>query len=73
MEKPVLSALPTPDEYVINPDGEDPDFTLTEGMYVSSSDLFKALQDKRKMALFDTRVTSVWQTAHIEGSFPLPY
>ena len=73
MEKPVLMALPTPDEYVINPGGEDPDFTLTEGMYVSSSDLFKALQDKRKMALFDTRVTSVWQTAHIEGSFPLPY
>ena len=25
------------------------------------------------MVLLDTRVTSVWQTAHIEGSFPLPY
>jgi mono/diheme cytochrome c family protein/rhodanese-related sulfurtransferase len=73
MEKPVLQALPTPDEYVINPDGEDPDFTLAEGKYVSSSDLYQALQDKKKMALFDTRVTSVWQTAHIEGSFPLPY
>lgn len=73
MEKPVLRALPTPDEYVINPDGEDPDFKLTEGKYVSSADLYKALQDRKKMALFDTRVTSVWQTAHIEGSFPLPY
>lgn len=73
MEKPVLRALPTPDEYVINPDGKDPDFTLTDGVYVSSPDLFKALQEKKRMALFDTRVTSVWQTAHIEGSFPLPY
>jgi len=73
MEKPVLRALPTPDEYVLNPDGEDPDFELAEGKYVSSADLYKALQDKKKIALFDTRVTSVWQTAHIEGSFPLPY
>lgn len=73
MERPVLQALPTPDEYVLNPDGEDPDFTLAEGRYVSAADLFQALQDKKKMALFDTRVTSVWQTAHLEGSFPLPY
>jgi cytochrome c oxidase cbb3-type subunit 3 len=73
MEKPVLQALPTPDEFVINPDGEDPDFKLTDGVYVSSADLFQALQQKNKMALFDTRVTSVWQTAHIDGSFPLPY
>jgi len=73
MEKTVLQALPTADEYVLNPDGEDPDFTLAEGKYVSATDLYKALQDKKKMALFDTRVTSVWQTAHIEGSFPLPY
>ena len=73
IEKPVLQALPTPDEYVLNPDGEDPEFSLTDGMYVSSADLFQALQEGRRMALFDTRVTSVWQTAHIEGSFPLPY
>jgi len=73
LKKPVLRALPTPDEYVINPDGENPDFTLSEGRFISSADLYKALQEKKRMALFDTRVTSVWQTAHIEGSFPLPY
>lgn len=72
-DQPILVALPTPDEYVLNPQGEDPEFELTEGRYISSSQLFQALQDKRRMALFDTRVTSVWQTAHIEGSFPLPY
>ena len=25
------------------------------------------------MVLLDTRVTSVWQTAHIKGSIPFPY
>ncbi|GHF24990.1 hypothetical protein GCM10017044_19700 [Kordiimonas sediminis] len=72
-EKPVLQAIPTPDEYVINPDGEDPDFTLTDGIYVSSPDLLEALNSKKRMIIFDTRATSVWQIAHIEGSFPLPY
>ncbi|WP_416307901.1 c-type cytochrome [Neptunicella sp. SCSIO 80796] len=73
MEKPVLHALPTPDEYVINPKNTDPDFNLSEGKYVSSEDLFAALEAHKKMILLDTRVTSVWQRAHIEGSIPFPY
>lgn len=72
-EKPVLRELPTPDQYVINPNGEDPEFTLDKDMYVSADALYKALQEKKRMVIFDTRVTSVWQVAHIEGSFPLPY
>lgn len=69
----VLRELPTPDQYVINKAGEDPVFELTDGIYVSAADLYKAMQEKRKMMLLDTRVTSVWQTANIEGSFTLPY
>lgn len=72
-EKVVLSALPTPDQYVLNPENDDPDFTLADGMYVSSEDLFKAIQQKKKMVLLDTRVTSVWQRAHIKGAIPFPY
>lgn len=72
-QKPVLQALPTPDQYVINPTGDDPTFTLDKDLYVSSPALFKALQDKKKMVLLDTRVTSVWQVAHIEGSIPIAY
>jgi len=72
-EKTQLQQLPTSDKYVINPEADDPDFELTDNMYVSSADLYKALQEKRKMVLLDTRVTSVWQRVHIEGSFPLPY
>jgi mono/diheme cytochrome c family protein/rhodanese-related sulfurtransferase len=68
-----LRPLPTPDEYVINPEGEDPAFTLTDGKYVSSADLFAAMQAGKRMVLIDTRVPSVWQRAHIEGSIPFPY
>lgn len=72
-EKIVLSALPTPDQYVLNPDNEDPDFVLDEGMYVSSKDLYQAMQQNKKMVLLDTRVASVWQRAHLKGAIPFPY
>lgn len=71
--QPVLKPLPTPDQFVLNPEGQHPNFTLQDGLYVSSADLAKALVAKQKIVLLDTRVTSVWQTAHIEGSFPMPY
>lgn len=71
--KPVLKRLPTPDEYIINPKGEHPNFKLKDNLYVMAKDLNEAMQAKRKMVLLDTRVTSVWQMAHLEGSVPLPY
>jgi mono/diheme cytochrome c family protein/rhodanese-related sulfurtransferase len=73
MDKPILRELPTPDKYVINPQNADPDFELSEDKFVSSEDLFSALESKKKMVLLDTRVTSVWQRAHIEGAIPFPY
>ncbi|MGJ8682221.1 c-type cytochrome [Paraglaciecola sp.] len=73
LEKIVLRDIPTPEEYVINPQNEDPNFTLSEGKFVSSEELNKALIAKKKMILLDTRVTSVWQRAHIEGAIPFPY
>jgi len=72
-EKTILKDLPKPEQYVINKDGEDPNFNLKDNMYVSSKDLYEALKSKKRMVLLDTRVTSVWQTAHIEGSIPFPY
>ena len=73
MKDPVLHALPTPDQYIINKDGEDPNFTLTDGRYVSSTDLLAAMKAKKRMVMLDTRVTSVWQRVHLEGSIPIPY
>ena len=72
-ERTILKALPTPEQYVINKNGDDPNFKLQDGMYVSSAHLFQALKENKKMVLLDTRVSSVWQTAHIEGSIPFPY
>lgn len=72
-EKTLLKDLPTPDQYILNPENDDPVFTLADDMYVSSADLYKALESKKKMILLDTRVPSVWQRAHIEGAIPFPY
>ncbi|MDO6692007.1 c-type cytochrome [Aliiglaciecola sp. 3_MG-2023] len=73
INKVPLKAIPTPDQYVINPDGEDPRLQLDQGKYVSSKDLHAAMLAKKRMVLIDTRVTSVWQRAHLAGSVPFPY
>lgn len=73
VETPVLRSPPEADKYILNPDSQAPTFELKDGMYVKSADLYQALQDKRRMVLLDTRVTSMWQMAHIDGSVPIPY
>lgn len=69
----VIKALPTPDQYILNPQNDNPNFDLTDDIYVSSVDLFEAIKNERKMVLLDTRVPSVWQRAHIKGAIPFPY
>lgn len=60
--------------YVINPQGKAPDFgELKDGRYVSAAVLARELKTKPRMILLDTRVTSMWQMAHIEGAVPVPY
>ena len=71
--QPVLQAPPTADLYVLNPAASAPDFQLQDGMYVMAKDLNEALQGKRRIVVLDTRVTSMWQIAHIEGAVPIPY
>ena len=73
VEKPILRAPPEPKDYVVNPGGQAPDFPLQDGRYVLATDLARALEDKRRMVLLDTRVMSMWQIAHIEGAVPIPY
>jgi len=68
-----LKKLPTPDQYVVNPGNGDPEFELQDGKFVSSEDLFAAMKAKKRLVLLDTRVPSVWQRAHLEGSVPFPY
>ena len=73
LQKPVYRPPPSPEDYVVNPEGEDPGFELAEGLYVSSADLNAALSAGKRMVLLDTRALPLWQMANIEGSVPLPY
>lgn len=73
IERPVHRTPPTPEEYVLNPDGEHPDFELKDGLYVLSADLDRALREGRRMVLLDTRNIALWQMGNIDGSVPLPY
>lgn len=72
-EKPVLQPPPAVGQYVLNPDAPSPEFDLADGMYVKAKDLDRALREKRRLVVLDTRVTSMWQVAHIEGAVPIPY
>ena len=71
--KPVLRPPPTVDEYVLNPAAPAPEFELKDGLYIMAADLDRVLREKRRMVVLDTRVTSMWQIANIEGSVPIPY
>lgn len=73
LQKPVYQKPPSADEYVLNPESPDPEFKLKDDAYVLSADLYQALQEKRKMIILDTRVSSLWQMVHIEGAVPIPY
>jgi mono/diheme cytochrome c family protein/rhodanese-related sulfurtransferase len=71
--EPMLHAPPALDAYVINPDAAAPEFTLTDGLYVSAAELDRELKARKRMVLLDTRVTSMWERAHIAGAVPGPY
>ena len=68
-----LAAPPAVEDYVINPDGKAPEFTLKDGMFVEAAQLKRALEQKPRMVLLDTRVMSSWQVGHIAGAVPVPY
>ena len=73
VDRPVYRTPPAPEDYTLNPDGDDPDFDLKDELYVLSADLDKALRAGKRMVLLDTRNIALWQMANINGSVPLPY
>ena len=72
-EPPALRRPPGPEEYVLNPEGEAPEFTLREGRYVPAAQVVQALEEERRFILLDTRPASAWQRSHIPGAVPMPY
>lgn len=73
IQEPVLRSPPPKEDYVLNPDGDAPEFELVDDQYVMADDLYRALQENRRMVILDTRSMSLWQLSNIEGSVPLPY
>lgn len=73
VEKPILRSPPTADNYVLNPEAPSAEFELKDDLYVMSTDLLKALEEKKRIVLLDTRAMSQWLMVNIEGSVPLPY
>ena len=73
VEQPVLRSPPPPQQYILNPESTAPDFEMKDGQYIYAADLNRILEEKRRLVLLDTRVMSMWQIAHIEGSVPIPY
>lgn len=72
-EAAALRPPPNVADYVLNPEGQPPEFDLEDGLYVRAADLDRALREDRRMVVLDTRVPSMWQIGHIEGAVPIPY
>jgi rhodanese-related sulfurtransferase/mono/diheme cytochrome c family protein len=68
-----LRAPPAPDEYILNPQGETPEFNLRQGRYVPATEVRQALNEGKRMMLLDARPMSDWQRAHIPGAVPMPF
>jgi mono/diheme cytochrome c family protein/rhodanese-related sulfurtransferase len=58
---------------VLNPDGEAPEFVLSEGRYVTANQLDAALRGKAKLILLDARPASDWKWSHIPGAVSAPH
>lgn len=68
-----LSPYPKTEDYVSNPGGKNPTFNLKQERYVPMEQVAKALEDKNRLIILDTRTSSEWHNAHIPGAIPIPY
>ncbi|MDW3192934.1 MAG: c-type cytochrome [Cytophagales bacterium] len=66
-------SVPSPEEYVLNPDAEDPVFELKDGKYVAAEQVNRAYQDSLRMIILDARSEVAWRQTHIPGAIPVPY
>jgi mono/diheme cytochrome c family protein/rhodanese-related sulfurtransferase len=68
-----LRSPPPVDEYILNPEGETPQFELRDERFVAAAAVEQALRSGQRMVLLDARAMSDWQRAHIPGAVPVPY
>ncbi|MCA9574828.1 MAG: c-type cytochrome [Sandaracinaceae bacterium] len=60
------------EQLVLNPDGRPPRFAPANA-YVQALQVKQALDQRRRMILFDARAVSDWRAAHLPGALPAPY
>jgi cytochrome c oxidase cbb3-type subunit III len=77
-QRPTDSAPPgeyVPDlqDIVINPGGDEPDFTLREGKYVPVDDVNAAMEAGQTMVMLDARAHGDFLTGHIVGAVSMPF
>lgn len=66
-------SVPTPENYVLNPNNKAPKFELRKDLYVSATQVYQAMQDSARIILLDARSEVAWRQTHIPGSVPVPY
>jgi mono/diheme cytochrome c family protein/rhodanese-related sulfurtransferase len=58
---------------IINPDGENPEFSLKDGRFVSADDVLTAMQAGKRMIIVDARPPSDWHKGRVKGAIPTPF
>jgi mono/diheme cytochrome c family protein/rhodanese-related sulfurtransferase/catechol 2,3-dioxygenase-like lactoylglutathione lyase family enzyme len=71
--EPIAIEKPTPDQYILNPEGDSPIFSLREEKYVSAEQVNTALKNGNRMIILDARAESDWRKMHIPGAVPVPF
>lgn len=71
--EPIAIEKPTPDQYILNPKGDNPKFDLREDKYVSAERVNAALKEGKRMIILDARPESDWRKMHIPGAVPVPF
>ncbi|MCG8372431.1 MAG: c-type cytochrome, partial [Balneolales bacterium] len=71
--EPSTVTVPSPEEYVINPDNENPVFNLRDNTFVSAVQVNQALKENKRMIILDARSEVAWRQMHIPGAIPVPY
>lgn len=71
--EPSTVTVPSPEEYVINPDNENPVFDLRDNTFVSAEQVNQALKENKRMVILDARSEVAWRQMHIPGAIPVPY
>ena len=65
--------VPNLTDPIVNPDGEDPMFTLREGRYAPAVEVKAAIDVGERLVIVDARPTADYLTGHLVGAVSIPF